>query len=198
MEQLARPPTCSTAILPFFLRLSHNAAPAAAASSAGWTNDHMFICPRSLCRTYFSLPTLWKSPLCTTNGSSTAPIFATEAADGSLVPGGEPTTSFSFPDTFPGTSIMPAPQWYVLARYSRDGLCGLDYRYDNASTCGLVHGFDVAYSIARPESYNTSLFFLDCNYTLTSDAWNSTDPYYPQVKQRWSECESIDIFGEVD
>ena len=119
-------------------------------------NDHVFVCPRALCRSYFNLLELFQSQHChslVTNATDRHPdwqsIFATRAsANGSLLPNawsGPPTEPFRVPgapkDWFTG-------QWYVFARHTATGrVCRP--KEAPASCCGLIDEFPWWYTVVE-------------------------------------------------
>ena len=131
-------------------------------------NDHMFICPRALCRPYFHLLELWESQHCVeqTEGGSVEPrgttksIFATPTVLGlqprhTLVP---PTSNFALP-------VPPSDanaEWYFFARYSRDGrLCGSGEAAEQC--CGLLREVKWQYAIARGSKESG---YIECKQRL--------------------------------
>jgi hypothetical protein len=161
-------------------------------STSRWTNDHIFVCPRHLCRAYYELLEIVQSPFCFGNGFNFTNtyglppgIYATSIG-GVLIPNGPPTYNYTIPSIL-GTRWNAA--WYFLARYSVDGC--LPYTTeervaDNITTCGLVHEFDIAYTLARGTETSG---YLDCGYTLQAPgAWRETQHYYPRIQEAYREC----------
>jgi len=131
-------------------------------------NDHVFVCPRHLCRPYFELLELWRSPFCNASVDVDAPggppsIFATYDADGALVPNGirAPSEPFLMPEL-----RRRHIQQHFLARYEpEERLCDANGLADqrDPSCCGLVREFLFHYTIARG---NADAGILECGYTL--------------------------------
>ena len=142
------------------------------------TNDHMFLCPRHLCRPYFMLAELWESPYCRRDGRAAAtpgstpflPADESEPAHAlaSIIahadadaPGGfwtprEPKAPFLLPALPP----MADAQWYWMARYGGAGPCDAR-RTTDAKCCGLVREMPFMYDLARDRSPH---FILDCKH----------------------------------
>ena len=117
-------------------------------------NDHVFICPRALCRSYFMLLELWSSSQCIQHANvSTRDVFASEdgrAPSGQL---GPPTAQFSLPQApFANTPPMPdrvTAQWYVLARYATPPAMTCAPGVPDARCCGLLRTVQWPYAIRR-------------------------------------------------
>jgi len=160
-----------------------------------WTNDHLFLCPRHLCRAYYELLELWQSPLCSGDGFNftnrydlPAGIYAAlmDTASGRvLTPNGPPTYNYTIPSIMGSRFLV---DWYIVARYSLDGCRTMsdEVRNSDNTTCGLVQEFDLAYTIARGSE---TAGYMDCDYTLTTQAWRASQRYYPRVQEAYSECE---------
>lgn len=124
-------------------------------------NDHLFLCPRNLCRSYFELLELWSSPLCTRDPSKAREsIFAkTDGFDGSLVMSPAPSQPFLLPKL-----NRSNVQGHFVARYNtHDKHCNA--RTDDSSCCGLIREFDYRYTIARGFE---GAGVLECEYTLVA------------------------------
>jgi hypothetical protein len=143
------------------------------------TNDHLFLCPRHLCRAYFELAELWESPHCRRDGRATAAtgstpilkptvghsvadvepldtladIFAT--ADARAPFGLRPPHAPNKPFLLPALPVLADAQWYWLARYggARDSPCDARKTTDGRC-CGLVRELPFAYNIARDPTYH--------------------------------------------
>ena len=165
--------------------------------SAGM-NDMLFVCPRLLCRPYFTLLELWESPHCVpaTREDTTprlslslrnhsklprTPIFAEtgEEGHGPIVPrglAGPPVEPFWLP---PLPSKFTS-SWYALARYSDGWPCAYD-RYaalaHNAKCGGLIRELLWPYAIAR-------LKRLDCDWRLSQ----ARPPYTRTLKEFVAPC----------
>lgn len=116
------------------------------AEYARFTNDHFFACPRDLCYPYFSLLDLWESPLCDPTGNAPPGIFGkVDHETGTLTPNVIPTKAYSIPIVPPGVKFT---EWYILARYSKDGACLPDDGVSmDQDTCGLIHEFELLYAL---------------------------------------------------
>ena len=161
----------------------------AASEDTRFTNDHLFICPRRLCRAYFYLTELWESPLCDASGRSVPGIFANVTHDGTLTPNAPATRAYSVPPQYPAMPMglsnhIVFAEWYILARYSANGRCAVPLRQ---STCGLVHEFDLAYTIARGDDRSGH---LDCCATLRS-GWRTTSAAWPRIDRLYPTCQRL-------
>ena len=143
-------------------------------------NDHLFCCPRSLCRPYFHLLELWESPHCrhvSQQASNVSPgrekadalksIFAvpSDSAPGNFTvsgSNGHPTAPFALP---PLPALADA-EWYFLARYSSGHLCDAAST-TAASCCGLVREVPYLYSLARGDDRRGN---IECERRLV-DFW---------------------------
>eukprot|EP00316_Scyphosphaera_apsteinii_P023685 CAMPEP_0119300850 /NCGR_PEP_ID=MMETSP1333-20130426/2738_1 /TAXON_ID=418940 /ORGANISM="Scyphosphaera apsteinii, Strain RCC1455" /LENGTH=334 /DNA_ID=CAMNT_0007302757 /DNA_START=74 /DNA_END=1074 /DNA_ORIENTATION=+ len=144
---------------------------------ARFTNDHLFFCPRPLCRPYFHLLELWESPLCDKTGKAPIGVFASNLSS-RLVPNVLPTRPFSVPPP----RKPPYHQWYILARYSLDGDCSSVPKERLNAICGLVHEIDIPYVLARG---NEEAGVLVCDYNLL--AWVRLPP---AVREAYSNCQT--------
>ena len=115
------------------------------------TNDHIFICPRGLCRPYFHLLEIFDSSHCVPwfHRTQAQPlIFATEV-DGKLTPNSLPAEPYSIPPIPQG--VYPSTEWYMLARYVREGsACNATASGANASAAEIGHQSAGAQAIAAP------------------------------------------------
>ena len=140
-------------------------------SSAGSTcmNDHIFMCPRALCRSYFHMLELFQSEHCRSSKStneSMGSIFATRTSNGSLLPSswsGPPSAAFLVPRAPPAYFTA---QWYTFARYTDSGrVCRA--REAPATCCGLINEFQWWYTLATvsvdDEHGNRPSIELDCS-----------------------------------
>ena len=134
-------------------------------------SDHLFLCPRALCRSYFELTELWTSPLCTRNASeATATIFATNTPRG-LVMATRPEGRFLLPDA-DHTHAAPFTLFdHFRARYQPYPFRDCDASIDAPSCCGLVRELAWPYSFARG---NADAGVLECQYTLVG-GWRTRD-----------------------
>lgn len=113
-------------------------------------NDQIFICPRALCRPYFTLTELWTSSFCRGTSQPDGSIFATDSHSPNGV-NGPPDSSYYIPP--PPSLAAPlgrmSAQWFLFARYSlRRGVpcCANE---TSAACCGLLREVSWPYSIAR-------------------------------------------------
>ena len=115
-------------------------------------NDHIFACPRDLCRPYFRMLELWQSPHCSIAGAGASGrsaldgIFArTNGTSGRLQPSGmrgPPTAPFAVP----ATPTNANAEWYMLARYSGDGRVCDATCTSAADCCGLMRELTLPYA----------------------------------------------------
>ena len=135
-------------------------------------NDHIFVCPRPLCRSYFTLIDLWLSGRCNSSDESVEPIFA-RANSGrgwTLAP---LSGTYSLPTVpawasgeYPGKAgFGPALQYMFYALYTDGNVPHRDFqkRRWNSSSCskgGLLREMDWAYTIARG---NATVGGISCN-----------------------------------
>mmetsp|Transcript_69391 Transcript_69391/g.193101 ORF Transcript_69391/g.193101 Transcript_69391/m.193101 type:complete len:358 (+) Transcript_69391:54-1127(+) len=96
-------------------------------------NDHVFLCPRDLCRPYFHLLELWESPHC-----------QDQQGYPTLLPDGRDPPAEDY-------NLMPMPanvteQWYFFARYGGRQFC---LPGSSLECCGSVHELLLFYAIAR-------------------------------------------------
>ena len=128
-------------------------------------NDHMFLCPRALCRPYFHLLELWESEQCVeqpdTPGktvTATRSIFASTRADGSLVlqdPWRAPSSKFLLPTPPPKANA----EWFFLARYSTGGrLCAEGESAPQC--CGMLRELRWPYAISRGTA---GMGYIECH-----------------------------------
>ena len=136
------------------------------------TNDHMFICPRDLCRAYFTLLELWESDHCVPMpppGSEAQPapplIYATSpVANTALVMNAAPSQNFSVPAPPDRSGPLSFPEWYILARYTTPpARCSIAEPDGGAACCGLMAVFAYPYAMARGDS---SAGFVSCSSSL--------------------------------
>ena len=146
-------------------------------SQAQCSNDHIFICPRGLCRAYFMLLELWQSRHCVAAygaagdkmGRSAAAlkdaspsVFASVGDGGVLRMGEQPVARFSIP-------LLPKgefPEYYLRARYSDGSTCDGSNGVQADRCCGILREFDIPYAIARG---NATHGFLACDANLISE-----------------------------
>jgi len=146
-------------------------------------NDHLLVCPRHLCRPYFELLELWRSPFCTRDPSVTnRSIFTDTLSDGTIVPAQPPTEPFLLPSL-----RQPIPQAYFRARYMQnDDLCTASET--NSSCCGLMREFPYMYSIVRG---NSIAGVVECVYTLEA-AWRARDREEQEnIEDAMETCRSL-------
>ena len=119
-------------------------------------NDHVFLCPRQLCRPYFTLLELWNSSLCNASSSPAAQrrIFArsSRAPSGQFAP-------LSSPYVLPPAPQLSA-QWYMFARYVPWPANPCGSRQSDFQCCGLIRGMVWPYGLRR-KSGN-----LECLYRV--------------------------------
>lgn len=131
-------------------------------------NDHMFLCPRALCRPYFELLELWESEFCVEQVNAleqenvvSRSIFAHTHANGHL----EVQDKWSPPRS---KFLLPIPpsranaEWFFFARYTLQGkLC--DHGESSAECCGLLRELRWRYAIARGSAV---LGYIECRQRL--------------------------------
>ncbi|KAL1524731.1 hypothetical protein AB1Y20_019614 [Prymnesium parvum] len=107
-------------------------------------NDHIFLCPRKLCRPYFHLLELWESERCDPRAATT--IFALPRGEALLLQhaAAPPEAPFTLPTPPPAANA----EWFFFARYTRDGaLCAAGQ--PASQCCGLLRELRWPYAIAR-------------------------------------------------
>ena len=148
-----------------------NAAPMAAC-----TNDHLFLCPRALCRAHFHVLELWDSEQCDASDTSPPLIFATINANDAraaanesiagIIPNTEPAAAFSVPA--PPDRMFP--EFYLLARYTTNHTgCYIQSRTspEYPRCCGLLREFRFPYAIASGSEHVGA---LQCNDNVVTNS----------------------------
>lgn len=108
-------------------------------------NDHIFVCPRKLCRPYFMLLELWSNQNCvSTRGPLEHSSLGTVMRETAL-PQGPPVVPFELPFEPP---LGYDAQWYFLARYSMARPCAPPQPVENC--CGQVRLLTWPYTLVRP------------------------------------------------
>ena len=130
-------------------------------------NDHMFLCPRTLCRPYFNLLEIFQSDHCVPHANAShysklPSIFATKAGDGRLLPHSRegPLTS-PFLLSYPPKGWFTS-QWYIFARYTAEGhVCAAEQTPEKC--CGAMREFEWWYTLAKVVATRTGpTVDLDC------------------------------------
>jgi hypothetical protein len=156
-------------------------------------NDHMFVCPRLLCRPYFKVLELFHSSMSRCQAER-HPLAREHVPDGLL---GPPTAPFALPaqEQVPGKPPRTA-QWWVAARYGAQPLCRQPEAYrlagEQAPYCGTIREFPWKYSISRPggtADIHSRCAHLSC-IRLTSDGWP------PRAAQLYLKQERADLTKE--
>ena len=131
-------------------------------------NDHLFLCPREMCRPYFTLLELFESKHCVRQLATATPgarpsLRGPFASGDPLLPHGmtgPPAEPFALPEQPDGVD----QQWYVLARYTSSGrICGASDVLPECCGAPLLQLFEWPYAIARG---NTASGYLDDCGTL--------------------------------
>ena len=153
-------------------------------------NDHLFLCPRALCRGYFRLLEIWQSPHCTRNAThvhdvlhSTSSIFAHAGPNGELTMNGatEPTEPFLVPEL-----SVKSMSGHFIARYaSHDQACVAGVTPETC--CGLLREFGWAYTIARGTN---DVGLLECEYTLVGGVRLADRADTPASRRAMSNCQA--------
>ena len=160
------------------------------------TNDHLFLCPRHLCRPYFELLELWESPHCRRDARAAAtrgswPLLAdgvpeTLSSLARIAPtpnasapwGLQPPLAPTAPFLLPALPLIADAQWYWLARYggALRGPCDARLTTDE-NCCGLLREMPFSYDLAR----DRGSFVLECKmHTRRAPAdqlrrWNASN-----------------------
>jgi hypothetical protein len=92
-------------------------------------NDHIFVCPRDLCRPYFHLLELFESPLCRASAKAHTGLATIHAPAES-----PPQRPFFLPEV---PLVLGDAQWYTFARYTSAGR-GCRAHEVPASCCGAM------------------------------------------------------------
>eukprot|EP00966_Prymnesium_polylepis_P235154 5439242-Prymnesium_polylepis.1 len=136
-------------------------------------NDHVFVCPRALCRSYFSLLEVFQSEHCVpvvnaSQHTGLSTIFAAEGHSGRLVPNGvhgPPASPFVVPSA-PQTWFTA--QWYVFARFTAAGrVCRAAEAPE--SCCGAIREIEWWYTLANVAPPNSKI-------TLAAESVTNTLP----------------------
>jgi hypothetical protein len=151
-------------------------------------NDHLFLCPRHLCRGYFQLLEIWQSPQCTRNASylhnvlkESDSIFASVGVGGQLSMNGAkaPTRPFLVPDIF-----MKTMSGHFMARYASQAnqcVAGIT----PPSCCGLLREVVWPYTIARGTD---EAGLLECKFTLVGAVRIADREEFPQYRKAMTAC----------
>ena len=144
------------------------------------TNDHMFFCPRHLCRPYFELLELWESAFCI--AANVPPVTLTHTNGPHAIPKDEPRAPFWVPPPPHGA----AHQWYILARYN----CGRRCASDRDGCCGLLRELRYPYAFARGDAERG---LLDCRLRLVCLMWRGGNYSRTQLENQnaTEECQSL-------
>ena len=172
-------------------------------------NDHLFWCPRHLCRPYFELLEIFESPFCrgatryaafneTLWASAAAPpsVFARGRGGVALVANGAhgpPNSSYWLPWSAQ-SGIYDVEYWFA-ARYSRGQRC-TDFDSDqtrgglSGRCCGLIDdSATLAYAVARYGSTTGRPVGLTCEDNMLN--WRPHDaswPAHPAQQPSFVEC----------
>lgn len=148
-------------------------------------NDHLFVCPRRMCRPYFELLEIFENPYCTDNTVAGSIFFSSQSL--------ERPPSAPFFLWHPPSSV--SSQAYVLARYSANATMiakALTSRCDGEPECGCGHGSLVTqlrwiYTIvAQSSGKDPSSFRVNCGRP-----WWSGEKHrlaMPLIKARVESC----------
>jgi hypothetical protein len=141
---------------------------------------------------------IWQSPLCFGDGFNFTnryelPPGIHATSDGhTLTPNGPPTHNYTIPSIM-GSRYGVA--WYFLARYSLDGcrdLSETERLSDNTTTCGLVHEFYIAYTLARGNETAGYYTMRTCSRSSAPGcAWRETQHYYPRIQAAYREAQAM-------
>lgn len=112
-------------------------------------NDMAFLCPRALCRPYFQLLELWRSPFCNASKSPAPQMAQPAPQDGIFAPSAgaphgqhaEPKVPFVLPrpPRAPyGTRGLMSAQWYAFARYVPRPALPCQERQPAEACCGMI------------------------------------------------------------
>lgn len=177
-------------------------------------NDHLFVCPRNLCRPYFHLLELWQSEHCIPAPrhlvTAAALPVRLNAWGHSTLPGesifrvapnepsgrdGPPAAPFWLPPL----PLQHDAHWYFFARYSEGHSCGPYARVvlgqrdgEGESCCGLLREVLWAYSLA-PEHAKAPPAQIQCAYRLSNV---NPDALSGRERRAWSAkyirtCEAL-------
>ena len=122
-------------------------------------SDHLFLCPRALCRSYFELTELWTSPLCTRNASeATATIFATNTPRG-LVMATRPRAAFCcrMPTTRtppPSRSLITSA--HAISRTRSETATPPSTRHPAVASCASWHGPTASREVMRMQECSSA------------------------------------------
>lgn len=116
-------------------------------------NDHLFVCPRRMCRPLFELLEIFENPYCTENTVAGSIFFSSQSL--------ERPPSAPFFLWHPPSSV--SSQAYILARHSANATMiakALTSRCDGEPECGCGHGSQVTqlrwiYTIVAQSSVST-------------------------------------------
>ena len=162
------------------------------APSAMCTNDHVFVCPRHLCRAYYHLLEIFESPLCRgpllrpggnlsfgwANCESTAhtmpshhdfegllseSIFAIQNKDDDHRLLMNPSPMIPYNLPAVPPLVWQSAEWYFLARYAPSSTQCVASKFVTHECCGLIRELPFAYTIAKGTAARGRLV---CQYTL--------------------------------
>ena len=160
---------------------------------AACTNDHIFLCPRGLCRAYFELVELWDSEHCIDDAiqanqtARRASIFARRTTSGRLLPQGEPQGRFVTPK-LPFEAIDA--EWYFFARYNPAPahVCTASPANEPASCCGLIREFRFKYALVRRPPYELNAPLCD---TFLAALWRGSGLAAAENEAALTECKAL-------
>ena len=159
-------------------------------------NDHLFLCPREMCRPYFTLLELFESKHCVRQLATAAPGAPPSLLRGPFASGdpllphgtaGPPAEPFALPEQPNGVD----QQWYVLARYSRSGrVCGAGDVLPECCGAPLLTLLEWPYAIARGST--ASGYLENCGTlgvaTSGRDINQESTPSRPWVQQAYTSA----------
>ena len=120
-------------------------------------SDHMFLCPRALCRPYFELPELWESEHCVLEptGGNGSTAYVQELPRGHHAP----TESYVLP-RITGSVGPSTAQNYFFWRYS-ERICS--HSNPPPCCCGLLREIDWPIAISRGDARSG---IIQCEFRL--------------------------------
>jgi hypothetical protein len=158
-------------------------------------NDHIFLCPRGLCRPYFALTELWDSPQCVEARTGLSPLphaipvnlaylFAQRSGGGGgLRPQLEPPSRPFMMPRLPFEAIDI--EWFFYARYNEAPAPVVIQNGSEPATCGLIRELPIYYAICRSAR-------ITCGDQLLN-WWRDSAlvALRPTTKAMLAECEAL-------